>query len=370
MGMDNRLTGPPAPSRSGPNTVRTSATTVAPAGSLEQTIRKALDDVQEELPALRFLPEARYDRSTFPTVGQYDWFAGQVLYALVRAVRPRTVIEFSTSSGYSTTFIARALERNGHGVLHTVDIDRHAQQAAADWLERNSLAGRVRMHNGDCRHVVPGLLQDEVDLLFIDTLHSFDIAEWYFAEAIPRLRPDALVHIHDVMPAEARVRIHGGPPYSAEASPGRPPLMHLVKRFFWLLLHGRFPNPFPQRPPREMLPLDSLTVHPPAAPGELPSIDGNYFEEAVLLRELLAHEPPAEAVYLHRLHSVMPADEPMKYASQDLIQRTDSFGKPLEWNDALWCRASMLQRVGDRKRVKALVRQLRQRHYGNRPGKR
>ena len=336
--------------------------------TLEQTIRDALDDVRDELPALRFLPEQRYDRSIFPTVGQYDWFAGQVLYALVRAEKPRTVIEFSTSSGYSTTFIARALERNGVGALHTVDIDAQAQRAAGAWLERNGLRARVQMHTGDCRDVVPGLLRNPVDLLFIDTLHSFDIAEWYFAEVIPRLRPETLVHIHDVMPAEARVRIHGGPPYPVEPRPARPPLAHLIKRFFWLLLRGRFPNPFPQRPPREILPLHSLAVRPPASPGELPSIDGNYFEEAVLVRELLARESPAEAVYLHRLHGVLPADEPMRYASQDLIQRTDSFGKPLEWNDALWCRASTLQRVGDRKRVRELVRQLRQQHYARGQG--
>jgi predicted O-methyltransferase YrrM len=367
--MDNRLTGPPAASRSESHEAGTSAAAPATMRSLEQTIRQALHEVRDELPGLRFLPERRYDRSVFPTVGQYDWLAGQVLYALVRAERPRTVIEFSTSSGYSTSFIARALEQNGQGVLHTVDIDIRAQQAAASWLERNQLGSRVRMHTGDCRDVVPTLLSDPVDLLFIDTLHSFDIAEWYFAQVIPRLRPDTLVHIHDVMPGEARVRIHGGPPYPLEPAPARPPLMHLVKRFFWLMLQGRFPNPFPERAPREMLPLHSLAIHPPASAGELPSIDGNYFEEAVLVRELLAQESPADAVYLHRLHSVLAADEPMRYAPQDLIQRTDSFGKPLEWNDALWCRASTLQRVSDRKRVRALVRQLRQRHYGRGQGR-
>jgi predicted O-methyltransferase YrrM len=334
------------------------------ATSVEQLIRDALHSVRDELSALRFIPEHRYDRSTFPTVGQYDWFAGQVLYALVRAVQPRTIIEFSTSSGYSTTFTALALRRNGRGRLHTVDIDARAQAAAANWLSSNEVVGYVEMHTGDCRAVVPGLLHDDVDIVFIDTLHSFEIAEWYFESVIPRLRPDALVHIHDVMPPEARVRIHGGPPYRRETPPARPPLAHLIKRFFWLMLHLKVPNPFPQRPPREMLPLDSLQVNVPATSGELPSIDGNYFEEGVLIRELLAGEHPSAAVYLHRLHGIVDADEPTRYAPRDEIQRTDSFGNPLEWNDALWCRASTLQRVGQREQIRRLVRQLRARHYG------
>jgi predicted O-methyltransferase YrrM len=353
-------------SSASPRAVGASSSAATSAPSMEQLIRTALHDARDELSGLRFIPERRYDRSTFPTVGQYDWFAGQVLYALVRSVKPRTIIEFSTSSGYSTTFMALALKRNGHGRLHTIDIDVQAQSAAVQWLGQNDLMSRVEMHTGDCRDVVPNLLRDDVDLVFIDTLHSFDIAQWYLAAVIPRLRAETLVHIHDVMPAEARVRIHGGPPFPTEPPPVRPPLSHLIKRFFWLLLHLRVPNPLPQRPPREMLPLRSLAVNAPGSPGELPSIDGNYFEEAVLIRELLAGESPAEAVYLHRMHNVVAANEPMRYAPHDQIQRTDSFGNALEWNDALWCRASTLQRVAQRGRVQSLVRRLRERHYARR----
>jgi predicted O-methyltransferase YrrM len=329
---------------------------------VQQLIVEALHGVADELPALELLPERRYDTTIFPTIGQYDWALGQVLYALVRLTRPRRIVEFSTSSGYSTSFTALALRRNGSGVLDTVDIDRHAQVAAGGWLEQLGVMEHVRVHNGDCRDVVPPLIGPDVDMLFIDTLHSFDIAEWYFRVLVPALEPSTLVHIHDVMPPEARVRIHGGPPYSPEEPRARQSKVFLLKRAIWLLLHCKAPNPFPRRPPREILPLDKLEVFQGANDAR-PTIDGNYFEEGVLIRELLRDASPGDAVYVHRVVDTLPVIHAQRYADRDRIQRTDAAGQPLEWNDALWCRASTLQERGSPARVRTLIAELRRRYY-------
>ncbi len=219
----------------------------------------------------------------------------------------------------------------------------------------------VELHLGDCRAVVPRLL-DGLDLLFIDSLHSFDLTVWYLEQVIPRLAPETLVHVHDIMPPEARVRIHGGPPYPPSPRPARPPLSHLVKRAIWLALHLRNPNPFPARRPVELLPLETLAVHPPQAPDELPTIDGNYFEEAVLLRELLRDAPEDELCYLHREMTRHPELEPQKYAHLDRIQRQDRHGQPLEWNDALWLRVSALQRPSGHDSVRDAIRELQRAH--------
>lgn len=330
--------------------------------ALAAEIVAAVDAFRGEFESLRFLAEARYDRSVFPTQGQYDWVAGQVLYALVRSRRPERVVEFSTSSGYSTTFTALALRANGHGVVHSVDLDGTAQAAASAWLERCGVREQVVLHTGDCRDVVPGLVRDGIDLLFIDSLHSFELTDWYLRQVVPQLPGDTLVHIHDVMPPEARVRIHGGPPYEKAPPPPRSPRMHLIKRFVWLLLHGKWPNPFPARPPREILPLERLEVFD--APGPLPAIDGNYFEEAVLIRELVRGAEPDEAVYLHRLADALGIPDPQQYAALDRIGRSDATGSPLEWNDALWCRAEVLQDAMRTTDVVKLRRTLERQYYG------
>ena len=326
---------------------------------IDYLILESVAAFRDELSDLRFLPESRYDRSVFPSLGQYDWLSGQVLYCLVRATRPRKLVEFSTSSGYSTTFSALAMQRNGVGALHTVDLDARALDSAERWLRGRGLGDVVQLYHGDCRDIVPRLVSDDLDLLFIDTLHSFEITEWYLSDVVPRLRDDCLVHIHDVMPPEARVRIHGGPPYPPTSPRGRPTLSHLIKRFVWLLLHARWPNPMPAQPPRETFPLERLTVFPPVERGQLPTIDGNYFEEALVIRELLRDAPAADAVYLHRLEPRVPGVNAQKYAPLDRIQRQDARGEPLEWNDVLWCRASTLKEAALRHDPRRFVKRFR-----------
>lgn len=47
---------------------------------------------------------------------------GQVLYAYIRATKPKRVIEIGTSEGASATHILTALEKNGDGQLTSIDI--------------------------------------------------------------------------------------------------------------------------------------------------------------------------------------------------------------------------------------------------------
>jgi predicted O-methyltransferase YrrM len=330
--------------------------------SVENLIEQAVAAHGRECSALTFLPERRYDQRAFPTMGQYDWFAGQVLYCLVRLTRPRVVIEFSTSSGYSTTFMAAAVQRNGEGQIHSVDIDASAQGSAAHWLAEQGLSSVVTLHLGDCRDVVPALLTDSVDMLFIDTLHSFDIARWYLTDVIPRLRRDALVQIHDVMPPEARVRIHGGPPFALPPLANRLRPLQRMKRAAWLALHRQ--SPFVKVAPHEMLPLHRLEQQSPRTNGEQPTIDGNYFEEALLIRELLRDSDPSAFVYLHRVMARYSVLAPQRFASTDRIGRTDAHGAALEWNDALWTRAGAMAARADTLRVDDLRLRLEREYLG------
>jgi hypothetical protein len=69
-----------------------------------RTCDEAVSLYGEETECLRFLPENRYNRDIFPSGGQYDWFSGQLLYCLVRHLKPVRVIEISPGSGYTSLF--------------------------------------------------------------------------------------------------------------------------------------------------------------------------------------------------------------------------------------------------------------------------
>src|ERR1700761_3462792 len=48
--------------------------------------------------------------------------AGRLLYALARAIRPATVVEFGTSYGISTLYLAAAVTDNGAGQVVTTEL--------------------------------------------------------------------------------------------------------------------------------------------------------------------------------------------------------------------------------------------------------
>jgi len=89
--------------------------------TLIDEIALAVSIYSDELPSLMAIADLQYDRTTFPTTGQYDWFCAQVLYALIRDREPEQIIEVSMSSGYSTLITAMALKKNGHGVIDTFE---------------------------------------------------------------------------------------------------------------------------------------------------------------------------------------------------------------------------------------------------------
>lgn len=48
--------------------------------------------------------------------------AGRLLYSLIRATRPQTVVEFGMSLGVSTIYLAAAVRDNGAGMVYTTEL--------------------------------------------------------------------------------------------------------------------------------------------------------------------------------------------------------------------------------------------------------
>lgn len=114
---------------------------------------------------------------------------GQFLYALTRAVQPKTVYEVGTGRGCSTAHIATALKINGNGALTTLDDSRLAY--AHDTLDG------VTYRKGDAVAILSGLKDGSVDLIFEDLDHNVETVEAVARLAQAKLAPGGMLISHD-----------------------------------------------------------------------------------------------------------------------------------------------------------------------------
>ena len=121
----------------------------------------------------------------------------ELLYLLVRALQPATVVEISPCHGYSTNYILAALTHNGKGELHSYEIveqihGKPTEKAIRDnqlsWLDQT----RLHIHIGDATQAdIP-----DPDFLFLDSAHEAWFASWYFQSIVPRAK---VCLVHDIV---------------------------------------------------------------------------------------------------------------------------------------------------------------------------
>jgi predicted O-methyltransferase YrrM len=120
---------------------------------------------------------------------------GDLLYALVRAVRPRTVVEFGTSFGISTLYLAAALADNGSGRVHGSELSAAKVAHARANLDAAGLGAWAEIRPGDARETlrdVPG----PIGLVLLDGWKDLCLPVLRMLE--PRLAPGALVVADDI----------------------------------------------------------------------------------------------------------------------------------------------------------------------------
>lgn len=92
---------------------------------------------------------------------------GELLYILVRAKRPNTVVEFGTSYGVSTIHLAAAVADEGTGHVFSTELSATKIAAARNNLAEAGLADRVTILSGDAMTTlndIPG----PIELVLLD----------------------------------------------------------------------------------------------------------------------------------------------------------------------------------------------------------
>jgi predicted O-methyltransferase YrrM len=115
---------------------------------------------------------------------------GELLYLLVVGARARTIIEFGTSLGISTIYLAAGLRDSGGGSLVTTELLESKAHAARENLAEAGLDDLVDVRVGDARDTLRNLGAD-IDFLFLDGRNDLYLELLRALE--PRLAPSALV---------------------------------------------------------------------------------------------------------------------------------------------------------------------------------
>lgn len=116
---------------------------------------------------------------------------GALLYMLARSTRARTIVEFGTSFGISTLYLAAALRENGGGRLISTEFEPTKVARAREHLVEAGLDDLVEIREGDALKTLSDGLPEIIDLVLLDGAKALygDVLDLL----LDRLRPGALI---------------------------------------------------------------------------------------------------------------------------------------------------------------------------------
>jgi predicted O-methyltransferase YrrM len=121
--------------------------------------------------------------------------AGRFLYTLARGIQAGTVVEFGTSLGISTIYLAAAVRDRGEGTVIATELHAGKAQKARENLRAAELLDYVDLREGDALETLRDI-DGGVTLLFLDGWKKLYLPVLKLLE--PALEPGAMVAADDL----------------------------------------------------------------------------------------------------------------------------------------------------------------------------
>jgi len=115
---------------------------------------------------------------------------GEFIYITVRALRARNVVEFGTSFGISTIYLAAALQDNGEGLVIGTEIEPSKHTHAVRNLDEAGLSDYVEVRLGDALETLR-MVPEPIDFVLLDGWKDLYIPVLKLLQ--PRLKTGAVV---------------------------------------------------------------------------------------------------------------------------------------------------------------------------------
>jgi len=186
--------------------------------SLEKTVevlvgieQSRITKAMKKLEASRFLQHIELCKQQAGGIGgPLSDILGLLLYLLVRFSRPEVVVETGVASGFSSSFILKALDRNAKGILHSIDLHCRAGVMVPlgkelGWVVPNEIRYRWNLNLGESTKVLPKLLGElgSIDMFFHDSRHMYKTMMSEYEIVWPYLKNEGLLLSDDATSNDA-----------------------------------------------------------------------------------------------------------------------------------------------------------------------
>ena len=124
----------------------------------------AIRHTQDESELLKALNKETYQKILQPRMIS-GHFQGRFLSFIAKLIKPRTILEIGTYTGYATLCLAEGLTKDG--IIHTIEINEELVDFQKKYFDQSEFKNQIFTHLGEAKNIIPEL-NLEFDLVFID----------------------------------------------------------------------------------------------------------------------------------------------------------------------------------------------------------
>ena len=121
-------------------------------------------------------------------------YQGRVLSVLSQLIRPKTILELGTFTGYSALCLAEGLVKGG--TLHTIDHNEELVELQRRYFDRSEYGSQIYQYTGTALEIIPKL-KAKFDLVFMDADKSNYVN--YFHLIIDNLKSGGVILSDNVL---------------------------------------------------------------------------------------------------------------------------------------------------------------------------
>ncbi|PIB29717.1 methyltransferase [Gaetbulibacter sp. 5U11] len=148
---------------------------------------------QDEPELLQQLTRETYQKILQPIMlsGPYQ---GRVLSMISKLIKPKSVLELGTFTGYATLCLAEGLHPEGE--IHTIDVNEELEDFQRKYFDKSGYGTQIYQHLGSAMDILP-TLDKTFDLVFIDADKPNYVN--YFHLIIDKLNPGGIILSDNVL---------------------------------------------------------------------------------------------------------------------------------------------------------------------------